>query len=150
LEARALVGHRGRDLFAERRADEDLEDQRGNHRDHAEERDQAARAHGFRALAIHAVDQPHGNERGDGSGYRDLPVRCVHGSGQYQPVLALNSSPGTAVRSRLPAMRYALVASLVLALMATRADAGRGTSSLKYLPDDTNVVIVGDVARARG
>ncbi len=47
-------------------------------------------------------------------------------------------------------MRYALVACLFLALMATRADAGRGTASLKYLPDDTNVVIVGDVSRARG
>lgn len=47
-------------------------------------------------------------------------------------------------------MRYALVATLLLALFATRADAGRGTGSLKYLPDDTSVVIVGDVARARG
>jgi hypothetical protein len=47
-------------------------------------------------------------------------------------------------------MRYALVVTLLLAVMATRADAGRGAASLKYLPDDTNIVIVGDVARARG
>lgn len=47
-------------------------------------------------------------------------------------------------------MRYALLATLFMGLMATRADAGRGTASLKYLPDDTNMVIVGDVARARG
>ncbi|HEX5063743.1 MAG TPA: hypothetical protein VFV99_30400 [Kofleriaceae bacterium] len=45
-------------------------------------------------------------------------------------------------------MRYALV-TLLIALVASRADAGRGTASLKYLPDDTNVVVVADVARAR-
>jgi hypothetical protein len=37
-----------------------------------------------------------------------------------------------------------------LGLVASRAEAGRGTGSLKYLPDDTNVVLVADIARARG
>lgn len=46
-------------------------------------------------------------------------------------------------------MRLALVIGLVLAVVASRAEAGRGTASLKYLPDDANVVVVGDVARAR-
>ncbi|HEY5950599.1 MAG TPA: hypothetical protein VIV40_34140 [Kofleriaceae bacterium] len=45
-------------------------------------------------------------------------------------------------------MRFALIA-LVIALVAARAEAGRGTASLKYLPDDTNIVLGGDVARAR-
>jgi len=45
-------------------------------------------------------------------------------------------------------MRYALV-TLLIAVVASRAEAGRGTASLKYLPDDTNVVVVADVARAR-
>jgi len=45
-------------------------------------------------------------------------------------------------------MRYALV-TLLIALVGSRAEAGRGTASLKYLPDDTNVVVVADVARAR-
>jgi hypothetical protein len=45
-------------------------------------------------------------------------------------------------------MRFALVALLV-ALVAARAEAGRGTASLKYLPDDTSVVLASDVARAR-
>lgn len=47
-------------------------------------------------------------------------------------------------------MRFGLLVVLVLGLVATRAEAGRGTGSLKYLPDDTNVVAVADVARARG
>lgn len=47
-------------------------------------------------------------------------------------------------------MRLALAIGLLLALVASHAEAGRGTRSLKYLPDDANVVIVGDVARARG
>ena len=50
-------------------------------------------------------------------------------------------------------MRNGLLIVLVvfgLGLVATRAEAGRGTGSLKYLPDDTNVVAVADVARARG
>lgn len=47
-------------------------------------------------------------------------------------------------------MRHALVATLLLVLFVTHAEAGRGTGSLKYLPDDTSIVIVGDVARARG
>jgi hypothetical protein len=47
-------------------------------------------------------------------------------------------------------MRFALAITFVVALVASRADAGRGTGSLKYLPADTNVVVVGDVARARG
>jgi hypothetical protein len=45
-------------------------------------------------------------------------------------------------------MRFALVA-LVVAVVATRAEAGRGTALVKYLPDDTSVVIASDVARAR-
>ena len=47
-------------------------------------------------------------------------------------------------------MRLALLVTLMLGLPAARADAGRGTALLKYLPDDTNVVVVADVARARG
>lgn len=47
-------------------------------------------------------------------------------------------------------MRLALAIGFLLALVASHAEAGRGTRSLKYLPDDANVVIVGDVARARG
>jgi hypothetical protein len=52
-------------------------------------------------------------------------------------------------------MRFALVSlvtlvTLVSAAVATRAEAGRGTGSLKYLPDDTSIVIASDVARARG
>jgi hypothetical protein len=46
-------------------------------------------------------------------------------------------------------MRFALV-MLVVAVVATRAEAGRGTASLKYLPDDTSFVLASDVARARG
>lgn len=45
-------------------------------------------------------------------------------------------------------MRLSFVV-LVVALVASRAEAGRGTASLKYLPDDTNVVIASDVSRAR-
>jgi hypothetical protein len=45
-------------------------------------------------------------------------------------------------------MRHALVALLVL-VVASRAEAGRGIASLKYLPDDTTIVITCDVARAR-
>jgi len=46
-------------------------------------------------------------------------------------------------------MRFALV-MLLVAVVATRAEAGRGTASLKYLPDDTSIVLASDVARARG
>jgi hypothetical protein len=46
-------------------------------------------------------------------------------------------------------MRLVLVVSLLLALVASRAEAGRGTASLKYLADDTSMVVVADVARAR-
>jgi hypothetical protein len=46
-------------------------------------------------------------------------------------------------------MRVVLVVSLLLALVASRAEAGRGTASLKYLADDTTMVVVADVARAR-
>lgn len=46
------------------------------------------------------------------------------------------------------AMRHALVVLLLL-VVAARAEAGRGIASLKYLPDDTSVVIACDVARAR-
>jgi hypothetical protein len=46
-------------------------------------------------------------------------------------------------------MRFALV-TLLVAVIATRAEAGRGTGSLRYLPDDTSIVIVSDVARSRG
>ena len=45
-------------------------------------------------------------------------------------------------------MRFALV-MLLVAVIATRAEAGRGTASLKYLPDDTNLVLAADVARSR-
>jgi hypothetical protein len=45
-------------------------------------------------------------------------------------------------------MRFALV-TLLIAVVASRAEAGRGTGSLKYLPDDATVVIASDVARAR-
>ncbi len=45
-------------------------------------------------------------------------------------------------------MRFALV-TLLIAVIASRAEAGRGTGSLKYLPDDATVVIASDVARAR-
>jgi hypothetical protein len=45
-------------------------------------------------------------------------------------------------------MRYALV-MLLVALVSARAEAGRGAASLKYLPDDTNVVMATDVARSR-
>lgn len=38
---------------------------------------------------------------------------------------------------------------LLVAAVATRAEAGRGTASLKYLPDDTNVVLASDLSRAR-
>lgn len=38
---------------------------------------------------------------------------------------------------------------LVIAVVSARAEAGRGAGSLKYLPDDTNVVMTTDVARAR-
>ncbi|HEY5926307.1 MAG TPA: hypothetical protein VIV11_31695 [Kofleriaceae bacterium] len=47
-------------------------------------------------------------------------------------------------------MRLALFLTLFFALVAPHAHAGRGTASLKYLPDDTTVVFVSDVARARG
>jgi hypothetical protein len=47
-------------------------------------------------------------------------------------------------------MRPVLVLGLLLTLLvASRAEAGRGTGSLKYLPDDTTTVVVADVARAR-
>lgn len=45
-------------------------------------------------------------------------------------------------------MRLALI-TLLVAVVVSRAEAGRGTGSLKYLPDDTNVVVASDVARAR-
>jgi hypothetical protein len=45
-------------------------------------------------------------------------------------------------------MRSALVLLLV-AVLSTRAEAGRGAASIKYLPDDTTVVMTSDVARAR-
>ncbi len=45
-------------------------------------------------------------------------------------------------------MRFAYIV-LLLGLVASRAEAGRGTALLKYLPDDTNVVVASDVARAR-
>jgi hypothetical protein len=45
-------------------------------------------------------------------------------------------------------MRFALV-MLVVAVVSARAEAGRGVASLKYLPDDTNVVMATDVARSR-
>jgi hypothetical protein len=45
-------------------------------------------------------------------------------------------------------MRCALV-MLLIAVVSVRAEAGRGAGSLKYLPDDTNVVMASDVARAR-
>ena len=45
-------------------------------------------------------------------------------------------------------MRHALAVLFVLVL-AGRADAGRGTAALKYLPDDTSVVFACDVAHAR-
>ena len=38
---------------------------------------------------------------------------------------------------------------LVLVSVAPIAEAGRGTNLVKYLPDDTNVVVIADVARAR-
>ena len=47
-------------------------------------------------------------------------------------------------------MRHTLVIAVLLALVATRnADAGRGGALVKYLADDTNVVIVVDVAKGR-
>lgn len=46
-------------------------------------------------------------------------------------------------------MRYALIIPLVLALVASHAEAGRGTALLKYLPDDSNVLAVVDVSRGR-
>ena len=43
-----------------------------------------------------------------------------------------------------------VVAILVLLVsLAPAASAGRGTNLVKYLPDDTNVIVVADVARAR-
>jgi hypothetical protein len=48
----------------------------------------------------------------------------------------------------MPKATTALV-MLLVAVMSAPADAGRGAASLKYLPDDTNVVMASDVARAR-
>src|SRR5512139_1469630 len=56
--------------------------------------------------------------------------------------------PGRRRLIQTTAMRFALV-MLLVAAVATRAEAGRGTASLKYLPDDTNVVLASDLARAR-
>jgi hypothetical protein len=47
-------------------------------------------------------------------------------------------------------VRFVLVLVLVLVLVPLRAEAGRGTSLLKYLSDDTRLVVVIDVAHARG
>lgn len=47
-------------------------------------------------------------------------------------------------------MRIALVCTLLVVLLSSRAEAGRGTSCLKYLPDDATAVLAVDVARARG
>jgi hypothetical protein len=44
----------------------------------------------------------------------------------------------------------ALVTAAVIALAAPPADAGRGTPLLKYLPDTTTMIVVVDVAHARG
>jgi hypothetical protein len=45
-------------------------------------------------------------------------------------------------------MRFAV--TLVIALVISiRAEAGRGAALVKYLPDDTNLVLVGDVAKSR-
>jgi hypothetical protein len=49
----------------------------------------------------------------------------------------------------MPKATTALV-MLLVAVLSARADAGRGAASLKFLPADTNVVMVSDVARARG
>ncbi|HSD88746.1 MAG TPA: hypothetical protein VLB44_14560 [Kofleriaceae bacterium] len=46
-------------------------------------------------------------------------------------------------------MLRALVTLVLLATLAPLAHAGRGTNLVKYLPDDTQVIVVGDVARAR-
>lgn len=46
-------------------------------------------------------------------------------------------------------MRLALPALILIALAAPRADAGRGTNLVKYLPDDATVVAVADVAKSR-
>jgi hypothetical protein len=46
-------------------------------------------------------------------------------------------------------MRFALIFTLLVGVVATRAEAGRGTALVKYLADDTSVVVVSDVARGR-
>jgi hypothetical protein len=46
-------------------------------------------------------------------------------------------------------MLRVLVALVFLATLAPVAHAGRGANLVKYLPDDTQVVVVADVARAR-
>jgi hypothetical protein len=43
----------------------------------------------------------------------------------------------------------AVATALVLITLAPPAHAGRGTNLVKYLPDDSNVLVVTDVARAR-
>lgn len=45
-------------------------------------------------------------------------------------------------------LRVLAIVGLLIGLAPT-AHAGRGTNLVKYLPDDTNVVVVADVARAR-
>lgn len=46
-------------------------------------------------------------------------------------------------------MLRALAILVLIALVAPPAHAGRGTTLVKYLPDDATVVVVADVARAR-
>src|SRR4051812_249000 len=46
-------------------------------------------------------------------------------------------------------MVRALAVLVLIAVLAPPAYAGRGTNLVKYLPDDTTVVVVADVARAR-
>src|SRR5262245_45111934 len=44
-------------------------------------------------------------------------------------------------------MRFVLIALL---LVASSAEAGRGTALFKYLPDDASVVLAADIAHVRG
>src|SRR5881394_2748394 len=63
------------------------------------------------------------------------------------------------VSTELPAARHRLIHTTgmlrVLAILglliglAPTAHAGRGTNLVKYLPDDANVIVIADVARAR-